>query len=216
MHLGQQEVRLTIGLIAVLGLLACQARARTPKRVARSEAGETRACESCAANRRVCRRSGRKPGCDRALQRRSARGAGALERNPQSQLDRRRRVAAFAEGSPLRSPRGYRGTGARTSESAARESARESRRGGLRKRARAADRCEQELVPYAHDRQANVIRARCRVVAGTAQTGLDERERAIENFRQALVLDPKVELATDATSPRVRELMALARSSDTP
>ena len=79
-----------------------------------------------------------------------------------------------------------------------------------------AAKCEQKLAARAQDAKANAIRARCLVVAGTAEIGLDEPERAVKNFRRAFELDPKIEAATDATSPRVRELMTVARGSSTP
>jgi LysM repeat protein len=73
------------------------------------------------------------------------------------------------------------------------------------------DACVQKLLPYELDAKANALRARCHVVAGTAATGLDRSERAIEEFRRALALDPQLELASDTTSPRVRELAEIAR-----
>ncbi|HTO68644.1 MAG TPA: hypothetical protein VMR31_02195 [Myxococcota bacterium] len=79
-----------------------------------------------------------------------------------------------------------------------------------------ADACAGKLNAGRLDAKANALRARCHVVAGTAATGLDRRERAIEEFRRALALDPHLELASDTTSPRVRELMALARSGASP
>jgi LysM repeat protein len=75
-----------------------------------------------------------------------------------------------------------------------------------------AGACVRQLTPHANDSKANVLRARCHVVAGTAATGLDRPQQAIEEFRSALALDPKLQLESDGTSPRVRELMAAARS----
>jgi LysM repeat protein len=79
-----------------------------------------------------------------------------------------------------------------------------------------AGACVQKLAPHARDAKANVLRARCHVVAGTAATGLDRPQQAIDEFRRALALDPQLQLESDATSPRVRELMAAARSEPRP
>ena len=75
-----------------------------------------------------------------------------------------------------------------------------------------AGECAEKLAVYPRDAKANALRARCHVVAGTAATGLDRPERAIEEFRRALALHPQLDLASETTSPRVLELMALARS----
>jgi len=74
-----------------------------------------------------------------------------------------------------------------------------------------SESCVQNLAPYELDAQAKALRARCHVVAGSAATGLDHPERAIEEFRRALVLDPKLELDSDTTSPRILELVSQAR-----
>jgi LysM repeat protein len=71
--------------------------------------------------------------------------------------------------------------------------------------------CDDDLAA-ASDAKAKALRARCHVVAGIAATGLDRRDRAIAEFRRALDLDPKLELESQATSPRVRALMAEART----
>jgi len=81
--------------------------------------------------------------------------------------------------------------------------------------ARAND-CARLLSAYPKDAQANALRARCHVVAGTAATGLDDESRAIDEFRHALAVDPKLKLDPDTTSPRVRELVSTARSSAQP
>jgi LysM repeat protein len=81
--------------------------------------------------------------------------------------------------------------------------------------ARAND-CARLLSAYPRDAQANALRARCHVVAGTAATGLDDETRAIDEFRHALAVDPKLKLDPDTTSPRVRDLVSTARSSAQP
>jgi LysM repeat protein len=64
--------------------------------------------------------------------------------------------------------------------------------------------------------KANGVRARCHVVAGIAAAGLDRRARAIGEFRQAFVLDPTLELAEDASSPRILDLVSAARQAQPP
>ena len=81
--------------------------------------------------------------------------------------------------------------------------------------ARAHD-CARLLSAYPRDAQANALRARCHVVAGTAATGLDDETRAIDEFRHALAVDPKLKLDPDTTSPRVRDLVSTARSTSAP
>ena len=76
-----------------------------------------------------------------------------------------------------------------------------------------AEACNAKLTPHEKDAKANALRAQCHVVAGTAATGLDRRDRAVEEFRRALAFDPKLELSSDEASPRVRELLAAARST---
>lgn len=68
-----------------------------------------------------------------------------------------------------------------------------------------AERCTGRLAPYARDRKAGAIRARCHVLAGMAAAGLERRERAIEEFRRAFALDPDLELSAQS-SPRILEL----------
>jgi hypothetical protein len=46
-----------------------------------------------------------------------------------------------------------------------------------------------------------------------AAAGLDQRERAIGEFRQAFVLDPDLQLTADTTSPRILDLMGAARAA---
>lgn len=79
-----------------------------------------------------------------------------------------------------------------------------------------AESCVQALESDAHDAKANVIAARCHFVAGTAAAGLEQRERAIEEFRRAFVLNPKLEVEPDRTSPRIAELLSAARPSPAP
>jgi len=76
-----------------------------------------------------------------------------------------------------------------------------------------ASECNAKLSPHERDAKANQLRAQCHVVAATAATGLDRRDRAIEEFRRALALDPDLELSSDEASPRVREVLAAARSN---
>lgn len=79
-----------------------------------------------------------------------------------------------------------------------------------------AESCVRGLESQRLDTRANEIRARCHVVAGTAAAGLDRRERAIAEFRQAFALDPHLDLASDTTSPRIRELVSAARPASSP
>jgi LysM repeat protein len=79
-----------------------------------------------------------------------------------------------------------------------------------------AETCVHVLESRRLDTKANEIAARCHVVAGTAAAGLERRDRAIAEFREALVLDPHLELASDTTSPRIRELVSAARPDPSP
>jgi LysM repeat protein len=74
-----------------------------------------------------------------------------------------------------------------------------------------AESCVQLLESGAPDPSAREVRARCHVVAGMAAAGLDRRERAIGEFRQAFLLDPTLELAAGTTSPRILDLVSAAR-----
>jgi LysM repeat protein len=74
-----------------------------------------------------------------------------------------------------------------------------------------AESCARPIEPGPPEPQGNGIRARCHVVAGMAAAGLDRRERAIGEFRQAFALDPTLELAEDTTSPRILDLVSAAR-----
>jgi hypothetical protein len=49
-----------------------------------------------------------------------------------------------------------------------------------------------------------------------AAAGLDRRERAIEEFRSAFVLDPNLEVDPELTSPRIVELLSAARPGSAP
>jgi len=51
------------------------------------------------------------------------------------------------------------------------------------------------------------------VVAGAAATGLDRSDRAVNEFRRALARDPDLELSSAEASPRLREILATARST---
>jgi len=79
-----------------------------------------------------------------------------------------------------------------------------------------AARCVERLGGAPVEAKARGLAARCHLVAGTAATGLDRRDEAVEEFRRALALDPNLELAPDSTSPRVRELLEVARTSPLP
>ena len=74
-----------------------------------------------------------------------------------------------------------------------------------------AESCARLIEPGPPEPKANWTRARCHVVAGMAAAGLDRRERAIGEFRQAFVFDPTLELAEDTTSPRILDLVSAAR-----
>ena len=79
-----------------------------------------------------------------------------------------------------------------------------------------AEACVRELESHEPDTKANAVGARCHFVAGTAAAGLDRRERAIEEFRRAYVLDPRLDVAPEMTSPRIVELLSAARPSPSP
>ena len=68
----------------------------------------------------------------------------------------------------------------------------------------AAD-CTARLAPHVPDPEADAIRARCHLQAGMAAAGLEQRDRAIEEFRQAFAIDPRLELPPQS-SPRILEL----------
>jgi hypothetical protein len=75
-----------------------------------------------------------------------------------------------------------------------------------------AQDCTRALQPYALDPDADATRARCHALAGMASAGLGQRERAIEEFRRAFAIEPRLQLDPAADSPRVRELVQAARS----
>lgn len=68
------------------------------------------------------------------------------------------------------------------------------------------------LAPH-RDGAANALRADLHVVAGMAAAGLEQRGRAIEEFRRALALAPHLVLDPQRSSPRVLELVDAARAS---
>jgi hypothetical protein len=74
-----------------------------------------------------------------------------------------------------------------------------------------AESCARFIESGTPEAQVNLTRARCHVVAGMAAAGLDRRERAIGEFRQAFAFDPTLELAADTTSPRILDLVSAAR-----
>ena len=76
-----------------------------------------------------------------------------------------------------------------------------------------AEGCARLIEPGTVEAKANSTRARCHVVAGMAAAGLDRRERAIGEFRQAFAFDPTLELAEDTTSPLILDLVSAARST---
>ena len=75
-----------------------------------------------------------------------------------------------------------------------------------------AEACVRALAPYPKEAEADALRARCHVVSGMAAAGLERRERAIAEFRQALDLAPDLALDPERSSPRVLELVAAARA----
>jgi hypothetical protein len=75
-----------------------------------------------------------------------------------------------------------------------------------------AQQCSNALRPYALDHDADATRARCHAAAATAAAGLGRRELAIEEFRRAFAVDPKLELDPATASPRILELAQAARS----
>ncbi|MEX2206067.1 MAG: hypothetical protein WEF50_07570 [Myxococcota bacterium] len=79
-----------------------------------------------------------------------------------------------------------------------------------------AEACVSGLESDDRDAEANALAARCHFVAGMAAAGLDRRERAIEEFRRAFVLNPKLEVEPERTSPRIVELLSAARPSPAP
>lgn len=68
-----------------------------------------------------------------------------------------------------------------------------------------------EESPAPEESEGNAIRARCHLVSGMAAAGLEQRSRAVEEFRLALDLDPSLALDPEHTSPRVLELLERAR-----
>jgi LysM repeat protein len=79
-----------------------------------------------------------------------------------------------------------------------------------------ADQCVEGTPTHHPDAKAKQLRARCHVVAATAATGMDKRDLALAELRRALELDPDLELAPESSSPRVRELLEVARSTPPP
>ena len=76
-----------------------------------------------------------------------------------------------------------------------------------------AEACVEALAPYPGGAEADALRARCYVVSGMAAAGLERRERAIAEFRQALAFAPDLALDPERSSPRVLELVDAARAS---
>ena len=74
--------------------------------------------------------------------------------------------------------------------------------------ARAAARA---LEPEPGSATDDPLRARCHALAALAAAGLEQRERAISEFRLAFALDPTLELSPDDASPRIQALVAAAR-----
>ncbi len=58
---------------------------------------------------------------------------------------------------------------------------------------------------------ADPLLARCHALAALAAAGLEERDRAISEFRLAFALDPGLKLSPEDASPRIQELVAAAR-----
>jgi tetratricopeptide (TPR) repeat protein len=59
------------------------------------------------------------------------------------------------------------------------------------------------------------LRARAHVLAAMASAGLEERDRAVAEFERAFALDPDAHLELGDRSPRLLELIQVARSSPT-
>lgn len=75
-----------------------------------------------------------------------------------------------------------------------------------------AQDCIRALTPGPGEGEGKAIRARCHLVSGMAAAGLEQRGRAVEEFRLALDLDPSLALDPERTSPRVLELLERARA----
>jgi LysM repeat protein len=216
-----QEVRLLFSLAAALGVLACGS-GRTPPR-----APPVRATAPPPAAQPVyVVRAGD-----------SLSAIAACSGVPVEELARLNRIAdpdRLATGARLRLPSGHpcvappqRRVVARSSKRQS-DPAREARAKAERSLAEAtarndaadfeaalanANACVAQLAPHRHDTRAKKLGARCHVAGGMAAAGLDQRERAIEEFRRALALDPELRLSPDTTSPRILELVSAAQAS---
>jgi LysM repeat protein len=60
-------------------------------------------------------------------------------------------------------------------------------------------------------RASDDVRARAHLIAGLSAAGLEQRERAIAEFRRAFDVDPALRCPPDDCSPRVMELVDAAR-----
>jgi hypothetical protein len=74
-----------------------------------------------------------------------------------------------------------------------------------------AEAASQKLAPTAGEPRADALRARAHLLAGMSAAGLEQRERAIEEFRQAFALDPALACPPEDCSPRILELVQAAR-----
>jgi LysM repeat protein len=64
------------------------------------------------------------------------------------------------------------------------------------------------------DPDSDAVRARSHLLAAMSQVGLEQRERALEELRQAFALDPTLEIPPEDASPRILDLVVEVRSSD--
>jgi LysM repeat protein len=69
-----------------------------------------------------------------------------------------------------------------------------------------AHRAEALLADHAEGRQARALGARAAFVAGSAQAGLGERDRAVDSFARVRALDPDFEPPPGWLSPRLEAL----------
>jgi LysM repeat protein len=76
---------------------------------------------------------------------------------------------------------------------------------------RGAEDAVRAVEPQKGSPTADRLLARCHVVAALAAAGLEQRDRAIAEFRLAFALDPGLQLSQDDASPRIQELAAAAR-----
>ncbi len=74
-----------------------------------------------------------------------------------------------------------------------------------------ADAAARALDPTARDAATDALAARCHLLAAMAAIGLERRERALAELRRAFALDPGLEIPPEDASPRLQELVSVAR-----